>query len=133
MQLYLTLPNIVLSFVFFFLQIVHAFTVAMLLALSLSSITLADAKPPSFSPGNGVVSCRDIWTQIRNQTSVPLSHTNSNTESIRSLVVCNKIVTYHTCKKHTSCGKSVRVMYEFDCFPNNRRKVLICGFPGACC
>ena len=105
----------------------------MLLALSLSSITLVDAKPPSFSPGNGGVNCTEIRTKILDQRPVPLSHTNSNTESIKSLVVCNKIVTYHTCKKHTSCGNSVRVMYEFDCFPNNRRKVLSCGFPGACC
>ena len=118
-------------------QISHAFTLSMVLALSLSTIKLIDAEPPSFSPGNGKVTCKAIERQILAQTPVDVSESSLNTENIRLLVVCDILITIPTCKKRKRCGGlSVRkAHYSFNhhCFPNNGNKNLNCEFNATCC
>ena len=118
-------------------QISHAFTLSMVLALSFSAIKLIDAKPPSFSPGSGKVTCKAIERQILAQTPVDISESSLNTENIRSLVVCDILITIPTCKKRKRCGGlSVRKAdYSFNhhCFPHNGNKNLNCGFNATCC
>ena len=118
-------------------QISHAFTLSMVLALSLSAIKLIDAEPPSFLPGNGKVTFKAIERQILAQTPVDVSESSLNTENLRSLVVCVILVTIPTCKKCKRCGGlSVRkAHYSFNhhCFPNNGNKNLNCGFSATCC
>ena len=118
-------------------QISHAFTLSMVLALSLSAIKLIDAEPPSFLPGNGKVTFKAIERQILAQTPVDVSESSLNTENLRSLVVCIILVTIPTCKKCKRCGGlSVRKAdYSFNhhCFPNNGNKNLNCEFNATCC
>ena len=61
----------------------------MLLALSLGVVSLVDAKPPSFSPGNGKVTCATIEAQILAQAPIAVTDPKSYTQSVRSLAVCN--------------------------------------------
>ena len=61
----------------------------MLLALALSSIKLVAANLATFSPGNGEVTCEAKQSKIENQTAINVSQ--SCTESIRFLVVCNTL------------------------------------------
>ena len=106
-------------------------------SLSLCAIKLIDAEPPSFSPGNEKVTCKAIERQILAQTPVDVSGSSLNTENIRSLVVCDILITIPICKKRKRCGGlSVRkAHYSFNhhCFPNNGNKNLNCGFSATCC
>ena len=70
--------------------------VTMLLALSLGAVSLVDAKPPSFSPGNGKVTCATIKAQILAQAPIGVTDPKSYTQNVRSLAVCNRLITYHT-------------------------------------
>ena len=49
----------------------------MLLALSLGAISLVDAKPPSFPPGNGKVICATIEAQILAQAPIAVTDPKS--------------------------------------------------------
>ena len=103
----------------------------MLLALSFGAVSLVDAKPPSFSPGNGKVTCATIKAQI-------LPHVCDWSEVVhseRQIAVCNRLITYHTWRKSMSCRQILPVyaMHDFtQCFPNNGIKTLNCGFPISC-
>ena len=59
----------------------------MLLALSLGAISLVDAKPPSFPPGNGKVICATIEAQILAQAPIGVTDPKSYTQSVKSLAV----------------------------------------------
>ena len=58
----------------------------MLLALSLGAISLVDAKPPSFPPGNGKVICATIEAQILAQAPIAVTDPKY-TQSVKSLAV----------------------------------------------
>ena len=59
----------------------------MLLALSHGAISLVDAKPLSFSPGNGKVTCATIEAQILAQAPIAVTDLKSYTQSVKSLAV----------------------------------------------
>ena len=95
-----------------------------------------DTRPSFFAGGSGKVNCSIIEAQILAQAPVPVTEPKSYTESVRSLVVCNRIVTYHTCRQAKSCGNlaEVKAMYDFsDCFPKRVMENPVCGFPISCC
>ena len=107
-----------------------------MLALSLGAFDHADARPSFFAGGSGKVNCSTIEAQILAQAPVTVTEPKSYTESVRSLVVCNRIITYHTCRRAKSCGNlaEVKAMYEFsDCFAKRVMENPVCGFPISCC
>ena len=54
---------------------------------SLGAISLVDAKPPSFPPGNGKVICATIEAQILAQAPIAVTDPKSYTQSVKSLAV----------------------------------------------
>lgn len=68
-------------FYWFFLDGYHV------VALSLGAISLVDAKPPSFPPGNGKVICATIEAQILAQAPIAVTDPKSYTQSVKSLAV----------------------------------------------
>ena len=140
MIIVLTFKIILFTFHFRFspwlIYIVRAFSAVLLLALELGGFDHVDARPSFFAGGSGKVNCSTIEAQILAQAPVPVTEPKSYTESVRSLVVCNRIVTYHTCRQAKSCGNlaEVKAMYDFsDCFPKRVMENPVCGFPISCC
>ena len=88
------------------------FSAVLLLALSLGAFDHVDARPSFFAGGSGKVNCSTIEAQILAQAPVPVTEPKSYTESVRSLVVCNRIVT---------------------CFPKRVMENPECGYPISCC
>ena len=141
-EMIIVLTHKIILFTFHFLfsawliQIVRAFSAVLLLALSLGAFDHADARPSFFAGGSGKVNCSTIEAQILAQVPIPVTEPKSYTESVRSLVVCNRIVTYHTCRRAKSCGNlaEVKAMYDFsDCFAKRVMENPVCGFPISCC
>ena len=107
---------------------VHSFTLTLLLILFFGTIGNIDARPQSsLQSERENVTCRTIEAFINTQTTLQLDVSNSCTESIRAVRVCNTPVSHRVCKKNCR-GKNVAIDFS-NCF----HQALTCKFTYDCC
>ena len=106
---------------------VHSFTLTLLLILFFGTIGNIDARPQSsLQSERENVTCRTIEAFINTQTTLQLDVSNSCTESIRAVRVCNTPVSHRVFKKNCR-GKNVAIDFS-NCF----HQTLTCKFTYDC-